>query len=110
MPSKCKTKFKDEYSAEFPVMKRGCNENEAACKFCRHHHSYNSTTCIWKLFSEMFNDSKIAKTFSSAKFKTEAIVNNVISPLIQAEPKENLSESDFVGFSTDASNHKYRIS
>lgn len=73
----------------------------------RHHHSYNSTTCTSKLFSEMFSDSKIAKTFSSAKTKTEAIVNNVISPLIQAELKENLSKSEFVGISTDASNHKY---
>ncbi|XP_042300251.1 uncharacterized protein LOC121918235 [Sceloporus undulatus] len=166
---KRRTKFKEQYTREFPSIKRGRTEFEVTCILCnayisishggrnditshlattkhmnaakcasaskqltsffapgkpevkkvalaevtfafhtvKHHQSYNSTSCTSKLMSEIFGDSEIAKTFSSSKTKTEAVVNNVISPLIQAELKKSLDKCGFIGVSTDASNHNY---
>lgn len=73
----------------------------------KHHHSYNSSSCTSKIISQVFNDSKVGVNFSSAKTKTEAIVNNVISPFIENCTRNTLSNINYVGVCTDASNHKY---
>ena len=65
---------------------------------------YTTPPHVQTLFPEIFSDLKIARTFSNVK-TTEAVVNNVISSLIQVEPFKIL-----VGISADASIHKYHIS
>ncbi|XP_042311324.1 uncharacterized protein LOC121924195 [Sceloporus undulatus] len=170
MGPKRRTKFNEEYTREFPSIKRGRTEFEATCVLCnasfsishggrndiachiatmkhvnaaarcppsteqqtsfcasnrseahevaiaeatfafhtvKHRQLYNSATCTSKLMSEMSGDSKIAETFSSLETKTEAVVNNVISPCIQSDLKESLDKCGYVGVSTDTSNHNY---
>ena len=58
------------------------NAAEAALAFhtVRHHHSYRSMDCTSVLLKTAFPDSDTAKKLSSARTKTEAIVNGVIAP------------------------------
>ena len=44
-----------------------------------HHNSFKSMDCTSKLLREIFNDSEVAKRISSARTKTEAIVNSVLA-------------------------------
>jgi hypothetical protein len=53
----------------------------------------------------MFNDSEVAKRISSARTKTEAIVNSVLAPHAVQEVIKSLQDIPFCGVSTDASNH-----
>lgn len=55
----------------------------------------------------MFPDSSIACKFSSAKTKTEAVINNVLGPHTLEVIKSDLKAVDYVSISTDASNHRY---
>lgn len=73
----------------------------------KHHMSYNSATCSSKMYSKVFKDSNIACKFSSAKTKTEAIVNNVLAPHTLNDFQNNIKHVDFLSISTDASNKRY---
>ena len=46
----------------------------------KHHLSYKSKDCTATLLSNIFPDSELAKIYSCARTKTEAIVNNVLAP------------------------------
>jgi oligoribonuclease (3'-5' exoribonuclease) len=70
-----------------------------------HHNSFKSMDCTSKLLREIFNDSEVAKRISSARTKTQAIVNSVLAPLAVQEVIKSLQDIPFCGVSTDASNH-----
>lgn len=72
----------------------------------KHHHTFRSSDCTNKLNSILFDDSSIAKKFSSARTKLTALVNGVIAPQSLKESVDNIKKSNFYGISTDASNHK----
>jgi hypothetical protein len=46
----------------------------------KHHSSYKTADCTYVLFKTIFPDSEVARKFSSARTKTEAIINSVIAP------------------------------
>lgn len=73
----------------------------------KHHNSYNVTACTSGLFKTTFPDSNIAMKFSSAKTKTEAIVNSVLAPDSLDSILKNIERNDirYCGVSVDASNH-----
>ncbi|XP_032991851.1 uncharacterized protein LOC117038958 [Lacerta agilis] len=73
----------------------------------KHHHSYNVMTCTSGLLKTMFPDSDIARKFSSAKTKTEAIVNSVLAPDCLENVLKSIEENEigYCGVSTDVSNH-----
>ncbi|GBM16180.1 hypothetical protein AVEN_126446-1 [Araneus ventricosus] len=66
-----------------------------------HSLSFNSNSCSSKLISKFFEPKS-----SLGKTKCEAIVLNAIAPLAQEELKENLTKSNYVSVSMDASNRK----
>ncbi|GBO26811.1 hypothetical protein AVEN_169302-1 [Araneus ventricosus] len=66
-----------------------------------HSLSFNSNSCSSKLISKFFEPK-----FSLGKTKCEAIVLNAIAPLAQEELKEDLTKSNYVSVSMDASNRK----
>lgn len=55
-------------------------EGTLAFHCVKHHNSYKSTDCTSALMKKIFPDSEIARKISSARTKTEAIVNSVIYP------------------------------
>jgi len=73
----------------------------------RHHHSYKSCDCSTKLYRLMFCDSEVASKISSARTKTEAIVNNVLAPHSLKEVLKIINDNNisFIGVCTDGSNH-----
>ncbi|XP_053255097.1 uncharacterized protein LOC128418927 [Podarcis raffonei] len=73
----------------------------------KHHNSYNVMTCTSGLLKTTFPDSNIARKFSSAKTKTEAIVNSVLAPDCLENVLKSIEENDicYCGVSTDGSNH-----
>lgn len=80
-------------------------EGTRAFHTVRHHFSFRSCDCSHKLLKFIIPDSKIAKSISSARTKTEAIVVNVLAPLSVEMVMEELKTVDFISISTDASNH-----
>lgn len=46
----------------------------------KHHQNYRSTDCTIKLYKCTFPDSQIANKISSARTKTQAIIDNVLAP------------------------------
>ncbi|KAK1901966.1 putative protein kinase UbiB [Dissostichus eleginoides] len=83
------------------------NAAEGAFAFhtVKHHNSYRSMDCTSALLKKAFPDSDTAKKFSSARTKTEAIVNGVIAPHSIDVAHEALKEIQYCGVSTDGSNH-----
>uniref|UniRef100_A0A8C4T0E1 Uncharacterized protein n=1 Tax=Erpetoichthys calabaricus TaxID=27687 RepID=A0A8C4T0E1_ERPCA len=83
------------------------NAAEGAMAFhtVKHHNSYRSMDCTSTLLKKAFPDSDIAKKFSSARTKTEAIVNGAIAPHSVEITNEALKEIQYCGVSTDGSNH-----
>lgn len=69
-----------------------------------HHLSFRSTDCTHRLFSELFDDSKIATKVQCGRTKTQAIVDNVLAPYSLEIVHETLKTVKFVGVSTDGSN------
>ena len=67
--------------------------------------SFNSNSCINGLFASIFPDSEIAKAYSSARTKAEAIIVGVLSPLSMEMFLKDLPNKPF-SISTDASNHR----
>lgn len=61
--------------------------------------------CTGRLMKVIFPDSNIANEMTCSRTKTEAIVNGVISPWVVKELTISLKNIDFVGVSTNASNH-----
>jgi len=63
--------------------------------------------CTAGLVRKLFSDSEVGKQISCARTKTEAIINNVISPYILDAVVEKLRSDTVLYFSvsTDASNH-----
>jgi hypothetical protein len=55
----------------------------------------------------MFGDSEVASKISSARTKTEAIVNNVLAPYSLKEVLKIINDNNisFIGVCTDGSNH-----
>jgi hypothetical protein len=72
----------------------------------KHHQSFSSTDCINKLLPKLFNDSKIAAKYSSARTKTTKMITNVLAPHSVDLILDDLSSCSFYSISTDASNHK----
>ncbi|GBL74926.1 hypothetical protein AVEN_243752-1 [Araneus ventricosus] len=66
-----------------------------------HSLSFNSNSCSSKLIPKFFEPK-----FSLGETKCEAIVLNVIAPLAQEQLKEDLTKSNYVSVSMDASNGK----
>ncbi|GBM09714.1 hypothetical protein AVEN_186417-1 [Araneus ventricosus] len=66
-----------------------------------HSLNFNSNSCSSKLMSKFFEPK-----FSLGKTKCKAIVLNVITPLAQEDLKEDLTKSNYVSVSMDASNRK----
>lgn len=61
--------------------------------------------CTSALLKKAFPDSETARTFSSARTKTEAIVNAVIAPHSVDIAQKALEDIPYCGVSTDGSNH-----
>lgn len=82
-------------------------EANLAFHIVKHHQSYRSCDCTTKLFSKLFNDSEIALNISSARTKTEAIVNNVLAPYSLNSIIEKIENKKvpYIGVCTDGSNH-----
>ncbi|KAL7381146.1 hypothetical protein ABVT39_001152 [Epinephelus coioides] len=83
------------------------NAAEGALAFhtVKHHNSYRSMDCTSVLLKTAFPDSATTKKFSSARTKTEAIVNGVIAPHSVEVAHEALKEIQYCGVSTNGSNH-----
>lgn len=71
----------------------------------KHHQSFKSLDCSNKLIPLMYPDSKVAAKQSSARTKSTAIVNNILSPHAIKVCVSELENIPFFGISTDASNH-----
>jgi hypothetical protein len=80
-------------------------EGTLAFHSVKHHFSYKSTDCTTNLISKIIDDSEIAKKLTSARTKTEAIVNNVLSPLIFTMIKSETENIPYISVATDGSNH-----
>jgi hypothetical protein len=79
-------------------------EDTLAFHTVAHHNSFKSMDCTSKLLKEIFIDSEVAKRISSARTKTEAIVNSVLAPHAVQDVTKSLQDIPFYGVSTDASN------
>ena len=73
----------------------------------KHHFSYKSMDCTSALFKKTFPDCDVVRKFSSARTKTEAIVNSVLAPYSVESVLKTFEEHDiaYCGVSTDGSNH-----
>ena len=73
----------------------------------KHHHSYIPCDCSTKLYRRLFADSEVATKISSARTKTEAIINQVLAPnsLKQILNRINDENISHIGVCTDGSNH-----
>lgn len=71
----------------------------------KHHHSYRSMDCTTNLVKKAFPDSNTSKKFSSARTKTEAVVNSVIAPHSVELALEALKDIPYCGIASDGSNH-----
>lgn len=71
----------------------------------KHHNSYRSMDCTSALLKKAFPDSETAQKCSSARTKTEAIVNAVIAPHSVDIAQKALEDIPYCGVSTDGSNH-----
>lgn len=71
----------------------------------KHHQSFKSMDCTSQLVKAIFADSNTAKSISCARTKTEAIVTGVISPWVIEQVQVSLQNVNYLGVSTDASNH-----
>ena len=70
------------------------------------HQSFASMDCLNKLIPKLFNDSKIATQYSSARIKTTCLINQVLGPHSIDLICKELESCSFYSISTDASNHK----
>lgn len=80
-------------------------EGALAFHTAKHNSSYRSMDCTPKLNQEMYFDSDIAKKVSTARTKTECIINKVIAPHAIDVTVEVLSGISCFGVATDGSNH-----
>nr|XP_028566005.1 uncharacterized protein LOC114586556 isoform X1 [Podarcis muralis] len=73
----------------------------------KHHNNYNMMVCTSGPLRTTFPDYDIARIFSSAKTKTEAIVNSVLAPDCLENVLKSIEENevDFCGVSTGGSDH-----
>jgi hypothetical protein len=55
-------------------------EGASAPHTVKHHSSYKTLDCTSLLFKRIFPDSEMARKFSSAWTKTEAIITSVLAP------------------------------
>ena len=62
--------------------------------------------CLNKLIPKLFNESKIATQYSSARTKTTCLINQVLGPNSTNLICKELESCSFYSISTDASNHK----
>jgi hypothetical protein len=86
--------------------KTSAAEGVMAFHTVKHHHSFRSSDCTSKLIPEIFEDSKVAKKFTSCRTKTSSIVTNVLSSFCFDEVINELNDIPFISVATDASNHK----
>lgn len=98
--SKLTTFFKSG-SSDDKNLDLAAKEGTFAYHIANHCLSFNSSSCSAKLISKFFEPK-----FSLGKTKCEAIILNVIAPLAQEELKEDLTKSNFVSVTMDASNRK----
>nr|XP_057944009.1 uncharacterized protein LOC131138794 [Doryrhamphus excisus] len=71
----------------------------------KHHNSYRSSDCTSALLKKAFPDSATARNFSSARTKTEAIINAVIAPHSVDVALESLAQIPYCGVSADWGDH-----
>lgn len=86
-------------------LKTAAAEGAFAYHSVRHHHSFQSADCLNGLLMTLFPDSDIAKKYSSAHTKMEAIICGVLAPTSALELLAALGDQPF-SIATDASNHK----
>lgn len=81
--------------------------SEGALSFhtVKHHNSYKSMDCTPALIRQMCDDSDIAKKLSCARTKTEAIIDQVLSPHSINVVISALSNVPYLSICTDGSNH-----
>ena len=73
----------------------------------KHHNSFLSMDCTSSLLKKTFPDSDLAKKFSCARTKTEAIVTSVLAPYSIDSALKSFEENDiaYCAVATDGSNH-----
>ncbi|CAG9768290.1 unnamed protein product [Ceutorhynchus assimilis] len=74
-----------------------------------HNQSYNSLDCSFKLDTKIYTDSKVAVKLSCGRTKSQAIVQNVLPPMVLEKPIELLRHHFpklFFSVQLDASNRK----
>jgi hypothetical protein len=73
----------------------------------KHHYSYRSNDCTSSLVAKTFPDSEIAKKYSCARTKIEAIVNHVLVPNAVQSVLKDIEEQGilYIGVATDSSSH-----
>lgn len=101
------SKVSDFFTQKFSKLDENVSAAEGAFAYhtVNHHLSYKTNDCSSNLYKETFHDSEIAKKFSSARTKTEAIINNVLAPHALDIVIETMKGISFFGLSTDGSNH-----
>ncbi|CAH1113192.1 unnamed protein product [Psylliodes chrysocephalus] len=81
---------------------------QAECAFVfhsiKHAHSYLSADCAGKLFSRIFQDSKIAKSYSCGRTKATKLVTNILGPESKHIILNDLANNQPFCIATDASN------
>lgn len=85
--------------------KKAAAEATVAFHTVKHHQSFKPMDCTSHLMKAIFADSNTANSISSARTKTEAIVTGVISPWVIQQVKVSLQNINYLGVSTNASNH-----
>lgn len=80
-------------------------EGTVAFHTVNHHLSYRSNDCTSVLFKTLFTDSETAKKYACARTKTEAIINNILSPHAVEVVIEVMHRISCFGVSVDGSNH-----
>lgn len=80
-------------------------EGTLAFHTVKHHFSFKSCDCSTKLIKKIMPDSEIGKKISCARTKTEAIVTSVLTPYSIEFVTAQAKKCNFIGISTDASNH-----
>ena len=72
----------------------------------KHHMSYRSMDCTPQLLRSIFDDSETVNKIGCARTKTEAIINNILSPHSIEMILQEIQSTPFLGLGTDGSNHK----
>uniref|UniRef100_H2ZTH8 BED-type domain-containing protein n=1 Tax=Latimeria chalumnae TaxID=7897 RepID=H2ZTH8_LATCH len=93
--------FKKDEASEADLLV-ACQEGAWAYHTVNHGQSFKYMDCTSKLIKKMYEPK-----FSSARTKTEAIVNSVLAPMAEEELESDLSKATYISVAIDSSNHKH---